>query len=240
MPRVHHLGPGRGLRYCGVGFPASPTLAACGIMPSYTGALHHGSGFVSRADWCGGGRIKTPLLAFQTGLLAGLRSLTPPAATAWAAHLGWLKLRRPLSRMGTAPAAVIFSPRLAGARKRQVAKNSTPYCPAGPHRPHFDEFDGRVRCDGRRSRSGYGGFAGNCGRSGRNLRRLPGARATREGAWHAQLRCCSAGRLRGYWRLSLDRLAVLVFSFSKRADACSDHTSSVRCLWHQINITMRS
>jgi hypothetical protein len=41
--------------------------------------------------------------------LAGLRSLTPPAATAWAAHLGWLKLQRPLSWMSTAPAAVIFA-----------------------------------------------------------------------------------------------------------------------------------
>lgn len=49
------------------------------------------------------------LLAFLIGLFAGLRSLTPPAATAWAAHLGWLTLRSPLSWLGTMPAAIIFS-----------------------------------------------------------------------------------------------------------------------------------
>lgn len=49
------------------------------------------------------------LLAFLIGLFAGLRSLTPPAATAWAAHLGWLKLRSPLSWVGATPAAVIFT-----------------------------------------------------------------------------------------------------------------------------------
>jgi len=49
------------------------------------------------------------LLAFLIGLFNGLRSLTPPAVTAWAAHLGWLKLRSPLSWLGTTPAAVIFT-----------------------------------------------------------------------------------------------------------------------------------
>ena len=51
----------------------------------------------------------TLLLAFLVGFLAGLRSLTPPAATAWAAHLGWLKLERPLSLMGSVPAVAIFT-----------------------------------------------------------------------------------------------------------------------------------
>ena len=46
----------------------------------------------------------TLLLAFLIGFFAGLRSLTPPAATAWAAYLGWLKLERPLSLVGSAPA----------------------------------------------------------------------------------------------------------------------------------------
>ena len=45
--------------------------------------------------------------AFLIGLLAGLRSLTPPAATAWAAHLGWLKLPRLLSWIGTVPAVAV-------------------------------------------------------------------------------------------------------------------------------------
>ncbi len=51
----------------------------------------------------------TLLFAFLIGVLAGLRSLTPPAATAWAAHLGWLKLPRLLSWIGTTPAVVIFT-----------------------------------------------------------------------------------------------------------------------------------
>ena len=49
------------------------------------------------------------LLAFFIGVFTGLRSLTPPAATAWAAHLGWMKLRRPLSWIGTTPAVVIVT-----------------------------------------------------------------------------------------------------------------------------------
>ena len=38
----------------------------------------------------------TLLFAFLIGLFAGLRSLMPPAAVAWAVHLGWLRLVRPL------------------------------------------------------------------------------------------------------------------------------------------------
>jgi uncharacterized membrane protein len=53
--------------------------------------------------------MMTLLLAFLIGLFAGLRSLTAPAATAWAAHLGWLKLERPLSLIGSLPAVVIFT-----------------------------------------------------------------------------------------------------------------------------------
>jgi uncharacterized membrane protein len=49
------------------------------------------------------------LLAFLIGVFAGLRSLTPPAVTAWAARLGWLRLQRPLSSIGTTLAVVIFS-----------------------------------------------------------------------------------------------------------------------------------
>jgi uncharacterized membrane protein len=49
------------------------------------------------------------LFAFLIGFFAGLRSLTPPAVTAWAAHLGWLKVSSPLSWIGTMPAAVILT-----------------------------------------------------------------------------------------------------------------------------------
>ena len=51
----------------------------------------------------------TLLFAFLIGLFAGLRSLTPPAALAWAVHLGWLKLARPLSLIGSLPALIILS-----------------------------------------------------------------------------------------------------------------------------------
>jgi uncharacterized membrane protein len=51
----------------------------------------------------------TIFFAFLIGFFAGLRSLTPPAATAWAAYLGWLKLERPLSIIGSLPAAVILT-----------------------------------------------------------------------------------------------------------------------------------
>lgn len=48
-------------------------------------------------------------LSFLIGVFAGLRSLTPVAATAWAAHLGWLKLERPLSLIGSFPAVAILT-----------------------------------------------------------------------------------------------------------------------------------
>src|SRR6185436_16074983 len=51
----------------------------------------------------------TLLLAFLIGLFAGLRSLTPPAAVAWAVYLGWLTLARPLSLVGSLPAVIILS-----------------------------------------------------------------------------------------------------------------------------------
>jgi len=47
--------------------------------------------------------------AFLIGFFAGLRSLTAPAATAWAVYLGWLKLERPLSLIGSLPAVAIFT-----------------------------------------------------------------------------------------------------------------------------------
>ena len=46
---------------------------------------------------------------FLIGFFAGLRSLTAPAMTAWAVYLGWLKLERPLSLIGSLPAVAIFT-----------------------------------------------------------------------------------------------------------------------------------
>lgn len=49
-------------------------------------------------------------LAAGIGFVAGLRSLTAPAAVSWAAHLGWLDLHgSPLAFMGSTAAVGIFS-----------------------------------------------------------------------------------------------------------------------------------
>jgi len=53
--------------------------------------------------------MPVPMVALLAGVLVGLRSLTPPAAAAWAAHLGWLRLPRLLSWIGTTPAVAIVS-----------------------------------------------------------------------------------------------------------------------------------
>lgn len=51
-----------------------------------------------------------PVLAVGIGIVAGLRSLTAPAAVGWAAHLGWLDLHRSaLAFMGSTAAVVIFT-----------------------------------------------------------------------------------------------------------------------------------
>jgi uncharacterized membrane protein len=51
----------------------------------------------------------TLLCAFFIGFFAGLRSLTAPAATAWAVYLGWLRLARPLALIGSLPSVAIFT-----------------------------------------------------------------------------------------------------------------------------------
>jgi uncharacterized membrane protein len=48
-------------------------------------------------------------LTFLIGFFAGLRSLTAPAATAWAVHLGWMKLQGALALIGSIPAVAIFT-----------------------------------------------------------------------------------------------------------------------------------
>jgi uncharacterized membrane protein len=49
-------------------------------------------------------------LAVGIGMVAGLRSLTAPAAVSWAAHLGWLNLEgSPLAFMGLPLAVALFS-----------------------------------------------------------------------------------------------------------------------------------
>jgi uncharacterized membrane protein len=47
--------------------------------------------------------------ALLIGVLTGLRSCTPVAATAWYAHLGWIRLQGPLAWVGSMASAVIFT-----------------------------------------------------------------------------------------------------------------------------------
>lgn len=51
----------------------------------------------------------TLLFVFLIGFFAGLRSLTPAAATAWASYLGWLRLEGPLALVGSLPSVAIFT-----------------------------------------------------------------------------------------------------------------------------------
>src|SRR5712671_3159322 len=54
--------------------------------------------------------MTTLILAFFIGVIAGLRSLTPPAAVSWAARLGWLHLENTsLAFLGYAAAPYVFS-----------------------------------------------------------------------------------------------------------------------------------
>jgi uncharacterized membrane protein len=54
------------------------------------------------------------VFAFLIGVFGGLRSLTAPAATAWAARLGWLKLVSPLTWFGSLPSVILFTVAAAG------------------------------------------------------------------------------------------------------------------------------
>jgi uncharacterized membrane protein len=51
----------------------------------------------------------TLFLPFLIGVFNGLRSLAAPAVTAWAAHLGWLRIEGPLSLIGSVTSVVIFT-----------------------------------------------------------------------------------------------------------------------------------
>jgi uncharacterized membrane protein len=68
----------------------------------------------------------TLLLAFALGLTAGLRSMTPPAAVAWAAHFGWLALGdTPLAFLGSAAARWILSAAMLG----ELVADKLPFTP---------------------------------------------------------------------------------------------------------------
>ncbi|MEO6030049.1 MAG: DUF4126 family protein [Candidatus Binatia bacterium] len=48
-------------------------------------------------------------MSLLIGLLAGLRALTPAAATAWAVRLGWLPLDGPLALIGWLPVVIVLT-----------------------------------------------------------------------------------------------------------------------------------
>jgi uncharacterized membrane protein len=63
----------------------------------------------SRIDGRKDHNTMTLLFAFLIGLFAGLRSLMAPATTAWAVHLGWLKVQGLLTLIGSIPSVAIFT-----------------------------------------------------------------------------------------------------------------------------------
>ena len=65
------------------------------------------------------------LLAFLIGVLNGLRSFTPPAVTAWAAYLGWLKLDGALAWIGSLPSVAILTLLAAG----ELVADKMPWIP---------------------------------------------------------------------------------------------------------------
>jgi uncharacterized membrane protein len=86
-------------------------------------------------------------LAFGIGFVAGLRSLTAPAAVSWAAHLGWLDLQD--SRLGFMASTVTVVVLTIAALAEYVAD----LLPTTPRRTLPGPLVGRM---------GLGGFSGAC------------------------------------------------------------------------------
>jgi uncharacterized membrane protein len=83
-----------------------------------------------------------PLLAFAIGVVAGLRSMTAPAAVTWAARLGWLHLDdTPLAFLGSGVAAYVFTALMIG---ELVADK----LPRTPSRTRPGPFVGRIAAGG--------------------------------------------------------------------------------------------
>ena len=101
----------------------------------------------------------TLLLAFLIGCFAGLRSLTAPAATAWAVHRGWLTLQGPLSLIGSVPSVIILT-------LLAVAELVVDKLPGTAKRTAAPGLIGRIVT---------GGLSGACVAVGRGYGVLPGA-----------------------------------------------------------------
>jgi uncharacterized membrane protein len=66
-------------------------------------------------------------LAFALGVVAGLRSMTPPAVVAWAAHLGWLHLDdTPFAFLASPPARYLLLAAMLG----ELVADKLPFTPS--------------------------------------------------------------------------------------------------------------
>jgi len=151
------------------------------------------------------------VFAFLIGFFAGLRSLTAPAVTAWAAHLDWLKVPSPLSWMGTATAAILFTLfALVELVTDKLPKTPSRTAPPGlicADRP--GRVERCVRRFGRGSRHGGGRGVGDFGRARGHVWRIPGAHAIGEVVRDAGFRDCDSGRSGDDWRVVVGCFAVL-------------------------------
>jgi uncharacterized membrane protein len=101
----------------------------------------------------------TILFALLIGFFAGLRSLTAPAVTAWAVHLGWLRIARPLSLIGSIPSVVILTVLAVG----ELVVDKLPQAP------------NRTSAPGLIARIATGGLTGACVAAGGGQSALLGA-----------------------------------------------------------------
>src|SRR5262245_34103872 len=145
----------------------------------------------------------TLLLAFLIGLFAGMRSLTAPAATAWAVYLGWLSLERPLALIGSLASVVIFTA-LAAA---ELVADKLPQTPS------------RTAPTGLIARIVTGGLTGACVAAGGGQRAVAGAMlgaaggvAGCFGGYHARARLVKALGARDLYIALIEDLVAIAGS----------------------------
>ncbi len=97
----------------------------------------------------------TAALALILGFVAGLRSMAPPAAVAWGAHFGWLRLGgTPLAFLESAPARYIFLV----ATLAELVGDKLPFTPA---RTGTGPFIARILSGGLAGAALVAGFGGS-------------------------------------------------------------------------------
>ena len=97
----------------------------------------------------------TLLLAFGLGILAGLRSMTPPAAVAWAAHFGWLSLdATPLAFLQSSVARYLLLAAMIG----ELVADKLPFT---PNRTRVGPFIARIVSGGLSGAAHAAGLGGS-------------------------------------------------------------------------------